>query len=277
MEDKDFELSSNSAESMRQMFSVSSHPKLPILVFSDGYMVTFAQIPSDINSFFLMRSLVLESSKQLQIVGETQNLILTLADAYNLPAIDEQTKLAARKPRLNLQDKQHFSFEELERSLSETIDSEVSLVISPDAKGRANFGAVQNMNSGKIFFGESDMLQTVSDAFELSGQKSEAEKTLLKSVLSAKHALLSVWKVAASATEAWTANMDDVMKRAVENFVKLFSVILDCPQVSEALENQQHVWPLPAVQTASLFQVCKLDHFSVCSTLLGLREVFEIL
>ena len=78
---------------------------------------------------------------------------------------------------------------------------------------------------------------------------------LMKSVVSAKHAMLLVWKLAASTTEPWTANVDGVVKRLVENLVKLFSVILDCPPVSEALERQQESQPTPAVQTASLYQV----------------------
>jgi hypothetical protein len=80
---------------------------------------------------------------------------------------------------------------------------------------------------------------------------------LMKSLVQAKHTMLSVWKVAASATEPWTSNLDGVVKKLVDNFVKLFSVILDCPSVVEALERQQLSRPNQAVQTASLFQVRK--------------------
>jgi hypothetical protein len=67
LEDREFEPSSNDDEEpLQQVFSVSAHPTLPILVFSDGYMVTFAQLPGELNSFVFMRNLVLESSKHLK-------------------------------------------------------------------------------------------------------------------------------------------------------------------------------------------------------------------
>ena len=100
------------------------------------------------------------------------------------------------------------------------------------------------------------MSGTASDPISLCH---ECLPGLMKSVVSAKHAMLLVWKLAASTTEPWTANVDGVVKRLVENLVKLFSVILDCPPVSEALERQQESQPTPAVQTASLYQVSLHD------------------
>ncbi|KAK7482661.1 hypothetical protein BaRGS_00026070 [Batillaria attramentaria] len=256
--DREFEPSSaEDAESLHQVFSVSSHPSLPIFVFSDGYMVTFTQLPGDLNSFVFMRNLVLESSRCLQQVGEAQNLDLTLASPYNLPAMGERAKASPRRPKSQSADNKHFSFEDLDGSLNETVDSEASAVFSKDAASVARFGAVEHLSSGKIVFGEPDLLQTVLDVSDVRGGDGE-EKTLMKSVVSAKHSLLLVWKLAASTTEAWTASMDGVVKRAAENMVKLFSVVLDSPQVSEALELQQQARPTPDVQTASLFQVISL-------------------
>lgn len=69
LEEREFEPSSaEDNEPLQQVFSVSSHPSLPILVFSDGYMVTFTQLPGDLSAFVFMRNLVLESSKHLKEV-----------------------------------------------------------------------------------------------------------------------------------------------------------------------------------------------------------------
>ncbi|KAK7099790.1 ciliogenesis and planar polarity effector 1-like [Littorina saxatilis] len=255
LEEREFEPSSaEDNEPLQQVFSVSSHPSLPILVFSDGYMVTFTQLPGDLSAFVFMRNLVLESSKHLKEIGNSQNVELTVANAYNLPVGDERVKASPRRPKTQAQENKHFSFEELNGSLNETIDSEVSTLLHPDAKDAGKFGAVQNANAGKIVFGEPDLLQSVLDTSDLR----DGENSLMKSVVSAKHDMLLMWKVAASSTEPWTANVDGVVKKLVDNLVKLFSVILDCPPVSQALERQQQSQPASAVQTASLYQVISL-------------------
>ena len=84
LDDREFEPSSaEDGESMHQVFSVSSHPALPILVFSDGYMVTFAQLPGDLNTFTFMRSLVLESSKHLkQVDGKGKCFEVVTASSF---------------------------------------------------------------------------------------------------------------------------------------------------------------------------------------------------
>ncbi|XP_076463357.1 uncharacterized protein LOC143295514 isoform X2 [Babylonia areolata] len=267
LNEREFEPSSaDDGEPLRQMFSVSSHPTLPILVFSDGFMVTFLQLPGDLNTFVFMRNGVLESSKRLKEVGDSQNLDLTVANAYNLPRVDDQQRLKSsprRGPKAQAHEKKHFSFEDVDSGggggLDDTVDSEVSMVLGPDADLMARVGAVHDLSSGKIVFGEPDLLQTVLDASDLR----EGEDSIMRSVVSAKHTMLTVWKVAASSTEPWTSNLDGVVRRLVDNLLKLFSIVLDCPPVSEALEQQQQQQqqsrqPSPAVQTASLFQVISL-------------------
>ena len=96
-------------------------------------------------------------------VGESQNMDLTVANAYNLPGMEERVKSSPRRPKAQPHENKHFSFEDLDGSLNETVDSEVSAVLGLEADGAAKFGAVQNLNSGKIVFGEPDLLQTILD------------------------------------------------------------------------------------------------------------------
>lgn len=100
-------------------------------------------------------------------VGESQNMDLTVANAYNLPGTEERVRSSPRRPKAQAHENKHFSFEDLDGSLNETVDSEVSAVLGPEADRGAKFGAVQNLNKGKIVFGEPDLLQTILDSADL--------------------------------------------------------------------------------------------------------------
>ena len=79
---------------------MTSHPSLPILLVSDGYLVVIAQLPSELSQMILMRDLVLESSSHLKQIAETNRLDLTLANAYNLPASElEGVKISPRRTK----------------------------------------------------------------------------------------------------------------------------------------------------------------------------------
>jgi hypothetical protein len=80
--------SSTTSESdkMRQRFSVTTHPGLPIILFSDGFMVTVIQISADVTCVSLMRDLILLSSKHLQRIMEQENLDHSVVTAYHLRA-----------------------------------------------------------------------------------------------------------------------------------------------------------------------------------------------
>lgn len=69
---------------MQQQFSLATHPTLPIILFSDGFLVTVAQLPVELTSVTVMRGLVLESAKYLKKLYQQENLDMTVADAYKL-------------------------------------------------------------------------------------------------------------------------------------------------------------------------------------------------
>ncbi|KAF2984647.1 hypothetical protein EK904_012568 [Melospiza melodia maxima] len=58
---------------LRQRFSVASHPRLPYLIVSDGYMITLLRFPNNFSPSGFMRSLLLDSAQQLENVR--QNLL----------------------------------------------------------------------------------------------------------------------------------------------------------------------------------------------------------
>lgn len=74
------------ADKMGQKFLVTTHPGLPIILFSDGFMVTVLQLNADVTSLSLMRELILLSSKHLQRIMEQENLDHSIVTAYHLQA-----------------------------------------------------------------------------------------------------------------------------------------------------------------------------------------------
>ncbi|XP_030824332.1 ciliogenesis and planar polarity effector 1 isoform X2 [Camarhynchus parvulus] len=58
---------------LRQRFSVASHPRLPYLIVSDGYMIKLLRFPNNFTPSGFMRSLLLDSTQQLENIR--QNLL----------------------------------------------------------------------------------------------------------------------------------------------------------------------------------------------------------
>ncbi|KFO82956.1 Uncharacterized protein C5orf42, partial [Buceros rhinoceros silvestris] len=74
-EDSSQSLGSSASESdlLRQRFSVASHPRLPYLIVSDGYMITVLKFPNNLSPSGFIRSLLLDSAQQLENIR--QNLL----------------------------------------------------------------------------------------------------------------------------------------------------------------------------------------------------------
>lgn len=251
---------------LHQKFSVSSHPSLPIVLYSDGYLVTIVQLPSELTPLLFMRDLVLESSAHLKQIADTQRLDLTVANAYNLPAKDLVNIRGAAGGASHALKKhspsgqKSYGFEEPSISLNDTIDSEISFALGDDKSSVSHMGdgAVQNASSGKIIFGEPDVLLLTEGA-----SVNDANSTM-KALDLAKLNLFGVWKLAVSSSEMWSSNFDTILKHAVLNIVKLFSLVLDCPHIREMLEIDNAPKSSALVQTPSLFKVsCLGDSFMV--------------
>ncbi|CAG5133709.1 unnamed protein product, partial [Candidula unifasciata] len=237
---------------MHQRFSVTTHPSLPIVLFSDGLIVTIAQLPSELNPMVFMRDLVLESSSYLRQVAETHRLDLTLPNAYNLPAADLEgvTVSVHKHSKPGVSEEYHYSFEEASMTLNETQDS-VSFALGTQDPGSCHMGVIQNMSSGKIIFGEPDLSV-------LHGSFLDEPDSTLKTLQLAQGNLFAVWKIAASSSEQWSANMDKILNHAVHNIIKFFSLVLNCAQVRDLLDEAADQSVKSSVHTTSLFKVVSL-------------------
>jgi len=129
-------------------------------------------------------------------------------------------------------DRRRFEFEMDEVSLNATQESDVSIIETTNKYGFDQFGAIGNMESGKIVFGEPEMI-AIDPNSTFTGL--EASEALLKYLEESMSSLTLVWKLAASYSEVWSAEVDNIVKQAVHNFSKIFSVVLDCPAVDAVM------------------------------------------
>ncbi|XP_052775731.1 ciliogenesis and planar polarity effector 1-like isoform X4 [Mya arenaria] len=213
---------------LQQTFSVATHPSLPIVLFSDGFLVTVAQLPVEVTAVTMMRGLVLESAKHLKKLSQQEDLDMTVADAYRLSKGQRGSKQNLAQGNSRGKRRNQYEFEMAEISLNATHDSDVSILDTTNKMGFDQFGAIGNMESGKIVFGEPEMIAIDPNA-TFTGL--EASESLLKYLEESMSALTQVWKLGASYSDIWSAEVDNIVKQAVHNFYKIFSVVLDCPAV----------------------------------------------
>ncbi|XP_063430132.1 uncharacterized protein LOC134712479 isoform X1 [Mytilus trossulus] len=216
-----------------QKFSISTHPSLPIILFSDGFMVTVVQFRADVTCLRMMKKFVLTSAKHLKEISEMANLDVTLTDAFKLPSErDEVSARSAGRRRL-------FQFEE---DYGNDHESETSFLEENDL-------AFTGMNAGKIEFSEGGFLAL--DSGDFSGLT--RPEMMLKHMELAESALFSSWKLATSYTDAWTSDIDKASKQIAHNFTKLFTILLECRDIDHILSHRRN--SSVAAQNPRLFSV----------------------
>ena len=120
-----------------------------------------------------------------------------------------------------------YEFEMAEVTLNSTHESETS-IMETNKFGFDQFGAIGNMDAGKIVFGEPEMI-TVDPNVTFSGLS--ASDALLKYLETSMSDLTQAWRLAVSHSDIWTAEVDNIAKQTVHNLSKIFSIVLDCPAV----------------------------------------------
>lgn len=172
-----------------------------------------------------MRDFVLESSRHLKAIKQPESLQLSLVDAYNLPMSKDNVK-ANKFSTESSKKKVTFQFEEPDKDLSAT--NELSLTGDMSKQSQM----FSNMNSGKITFGQQEILLSTSDG---SFQNLQPSVALHKHFDSAERYLMAAWKLAASCSVGWTDDLEMLTKQVIHNIINLFSVCLDCSGLEEKL------------------------------------------
>ncbi|XP_064607182.1 ciliogenesis and planar polarity effector 1-like isoform X2 [Liolophura sinensis] len=222
---------------MKQHFSVATNPRLPMILCSDGYLVTVLHFPPELGSVTLVRDLVLESSQHLSYLLQQDNLNMTVADAYKLPSGKRKVKVPGK-----------YQFEmPPSNELMSSILSEDSL------EGSQSF--FPYLNSGQVEFGQAEALLATTDA---SFSNLDMSVVVLKHFEMAQRALFTAWGVVVSGSEDMSRNMENVTKYVLKNIVKLFSILLDSSCIEDIMEDLIPVSSTAPVQNLRLFKLLSL-------------------
>lgn len=266
--------SSGSQDPMRQRFSVSCHPREPIILCSDGYMVTALQLPTDMTCLSLMKGLVMESNGHLRRIRDSQKINLTLYDSMRrqgrvtkkfslsggvaggrrVPKITTKPMVSGGSPRA-------YRFEEPdEDALNNTLDDDDTALTSDVFTG--------NMESGKIFFGDVDHMNNSVDV-DMNASAIQEAMSVVQLLEHAKSTLLLAWGLAASHSGLWTEEHEEVATNIAHNMVKLFSVIMHCS--AEVIND------LEALQAYHLKKCVYVKNHSLVIILTTVKSILRLL
>nr|CAB3261057.1 uncharacterized protein LOC100176591 [Phallusia mammillata] len=218
-----------SEKSWRQRFSITAHPRLPILLCSDGYIVIALQITEFVRPRDVATLSLVETNRQLRKIIDKYKLEVNSLSTprYNLPTVlfDEvkfrehrlsrlyarwfKKKKPERKPLSETQNVAENSFTQenedikklaykFEEEEAEEVNQENSSPESPDeAEDKENMkkpsGAILNADEGKISFADLSLTfdpHSMEESFDAS---SVDGKTLVESLKSCITKLCSTW------------------------------------------------------------------------------------
>ena len=226
-EDNDNSLMSD-VDAMRQRFSMTVHPRFPIILCSDGYMVTVVQLPGQSSCLSIIKGLVSESDRHMRRIRDKQNMQLNLFESLRSQGntLDKNKKgpqVSFRVSGSHLREDGsvgtgfHFEVAPNENLLNETQESDIA-----DFGSSQNLGGDMNASFGKIIFGDMENLNSTRDV----------ERFLAEDLTSAQHmietqkTLILAWSLAASHVGVWTENHEAIMSHVLHNFTRLFQIIL---------------------------------------------------
>ncbi|XP_078606977.1 uncharacterized protein LOC144879422 isoform X2 [Branchiostoma floridae x Branchiostoma japonicum] len=240
--------STSEIDPLKQRFSVATHPRLPIILCSDGYMVTVMQLPSDLTTPNILKMLCMEANQVLSSLGVQPKLGSTLTRVFNQGGVGDKgkggkqwRKAAAGLKMSNTNRTQEtnsftgtksstikkgglprYTFEEPTDSgdLSQS-ESDVSTIGANVSKAGLASG-----DEGKIFFGDHDF---VNDTVV----RPEKAKTSLELAESVSTTLLCAWGLSLSYSGQWTWELEVITRHIADCLVKLVSCLLQAEEVRE--------------------------------------------
>ena len=242
---KDSGYCDDESDPMRQRFSIATHPSQPIILCSDGYMVTVMAMPSHTTCLSIMRGLVTEANRHLRLIRDQHKLQMTMFETLKKQRKRQQRsniKFGKAEKRIGLLHGldttaelpniyQNYRFEkEPDGSLNKTLESDLDDV---DPKGQ---GAMANIdfNMGKIMFGDVENMNATLDYRHLFAEEGIS---LAEHINRCQKGLILAWGLAATHSGHWTIDHEDVANHIAHDMAKLFSVILhSSPDVLKELE-----------------------------------------
>ncbi|XP_066289690.1 ciliogenesis and planar polarity effector 1-like [Branchiostoma lanceolatum] len=233
--------STSEIDPLKQRFSIATHPRLPIILCSDGYMVTVMQLPSNLTTPNVLKTLCVEANQVLSNLGVRPMLGATLTRVFGQSSFGDKGKSVTQWRKvgtglkmLNMNRTEEtnsftgaksstvkkgglprYSFEEPTDSgdLSQS-ESDVSTVGANVSKPGLASG-----DEGKIFFGDHDLVnETVV--------RPEKAKTPLELAEGVSSTLLCAWGLSLSYSGQWTWELEVITRHIADCLVKLVSHLL---------------------------------------------------
>lgn len=228
---------SSPEDSQTQHFSVACHHSRPILVTSDGFMVTVLRYSDSTNCLSLMTSLNAESVRHLRRVREVQNKGSSMFDS-----VKKQSQHAMRRKQGARSRGIHFELEsdssipeeyKFEEPGDDALDGTLDKPLGHKGS-QSTLSIASNVPNGRITFGDDENLNTTLD---YSRYASEEGLSTAEHLDRANRALFSAWALAVSHTGVWTIHHEESLSNVTHNLTRLLHLLLNSkPSVLKELE-----------------------------------------
>ncbi|CAH1774750.1 unnamed protein product [Owenia fusiformis] len=206
------------ADQMRQRFSISTHPRLPIILCSDGYLVTVLQIDANTSCAMVVKGFIFEANLHIKTIKDTLGLNTTLADSMHTRdasflnmSIGSQIRQKQKNKLssgMNLaqqkgKTKSNFEFEKLSDTLDNTGTSDLSGTYYGDRTTPGLFFGASQAESGRIDFGDIEAI-SVDSSIEDYANLGQMSVHISK----ARDLLKTAWNLVVTNTEPWGPELE---------------------------------------------------------------------
>ncbi|NXH47619.1 CPLN1 protein, partial [Dicaeum eximium] len=250
---------------VRQRFSVASHPRLPYLIVSDGYMITLLRFPNNFSPSGFVRSLLLDSTQQLESIrrnllnfkckGRSQYLRSLLSlKASLLKQVQNQSSIFSTIPRFLEEDTEmnEKTMDLLE--FEEESDNEKQFYSSPSSfYNQRIYSSVGKADEGCLEF--ASMFDTIHAEDDIE----KKDKSSLE-LYSIQKNLLGAWQIGISKN---MEEKDALLNYTVNCIIHFFSIV---QFVKCTLLNQDT--SLNKSGKTTQWMHCVLKYFQQCLTVL---------
>lgn len=197
-----------------QKFSISTHPRLPIIICSDGFLVTVLELPYNLDCLSLVQNLVSWSSQKLSVLSKEYKLDFTHSEQK--PADGNFVKENISSLTL-LQPPGSYHFEDGTHS----DDSDQSIIQEDHLK---------NLDAGVITFGV-----PLTNDCKLQPKTSKTNSEILKDVYLS---LFLAWKLEVTSGCIWDSTRAKITKATLLNTSKVFQLFLEVSSLTKSFKNE---------------------------------------
>ncbi|XP_064295540.1 ciliogenesis and planar polarity effector 1 isoform X2 [Phalacrocorax carbo] len=246
--------SASERDLMRQRFSVASHPRLPYLIVSDGYMITVLRFPNSLSPSGFIKSLLLDSTQRLEnirrnlLISKSKGRPLCLQSLLSLKAsllkhAQKQSSIFSTIPKFLEEDTTEMSEKTMDLlDYEEESDDEKQFCNSPSSFSSQRINSfVGKADQGHLEF--ASMFDTIH-----AKDNSEEKNELSVELYSVQKNLLAAWQIGISKN---TEEKDTLLNYTVNCIIHFFNF----------LQFVKHSW---LNEDASLNKSVKNTHWVHC-------------